>query len=72
METNNTVPITNGEIVYIPKALLTKREHFAALALHGLCASTNWKQSWRSTKDIARDCLLLADDLIAALNEVKE
>lgn len=45
---------------------LTKREHFAALAMQGLLSDPNLTCAYR---DFARDAVVAADALIAALNE---
>lgn len=46
---------------------LTKREHFAALAMQGLCASEAYAES--SFKTIADMAVTQADDLLAALED---
>jgi len=44
---------------------LTKREHFAALAMQGFCAAPNMGAG----ADVARLAVAFADELIAALNK---
>ena len=51
---------------------LTKREHYAALALSGLLASQNYGHSERDRKNVARDAVDIADQLIAALEATGE
>lgn len=46
---------------------LTARAYFAARAMQGLCTGSPWPDR-RESPEIARRAVLLADDLIAALN----
>ena len=51
---------------------LTKREHFAGLALQGILSNPTCKTGQDQWKEcIARDALLIADALLSALEETK-
>ncbi len=47
---------------------LTKREHFAAMAMQGYCGGEFTGQSGMSQESIAKWCVDMADALINALN----
>lgn len=54
--------------VEVENTPLTKREYFAAMALSGFCSQHYKEGKWNSA---ATDAVILADALIAALNEKK-
>lgn len=57
-----------GERQYIPfQTGLTKREHFAALAMQSM--AINWNNNDEIIKECARRSVQMADALINALNE---
>lgn len=48
---------------------LTKREYFAGLAMQGICAQSF---NERKNKDIAENAVILADELLKALEKVEQ
>lgn len=51
---------------------LTKREHFAALAMQGILAATPSKLDLYADEEVASESLRHADALIAALNDTSK
>lgn len=58
-------PVTND-----PYGGLTKREYFAAKAMQGYCGGEYIGQSGLPQEIIAQWCVVMADALIKALNEI--
>lgn len=58
----------NGFGLYAPEAHagLTKREHFAALAMQGILAKSDAPMSYA-----ARDAVMFADELLSELERIK-
>ena len=53
---------------YIPEQWgLTKREYFAAMAMQGL--ANNWHRNDQDRQECANRAVLIADELIKALNQ---
>lgn len=49
---------------------LSKREHFAAMAMNGLLSNQDHSsESWNDQDQIAEKALSMADELIKSLNE---
>ena len=70
---NNADKSVHGELKQVGETCikdggLTKREHFAGLAMQGLCANANLNQSFKA-KDIARYATSYADALLAELEK---
>lgn len=53
-----------GDVLYHG---LTARAYFASRAMQGLCSGPQWPDR-RDSAEIARRAVVMADDLIAALN----
>jgi len=50
---------------------LTKREHFAAMAMQGLCANT-YAIEKLSTRELGREAIFVADETLAELEKTNE
>lgn len=48
---------------------LTKREYFAVAAMQGMCGNAQYDATASTAPDFAKDAVIYADALIAALNE---
>lgn len=58
----------SGAIAFTHGGSLTKREHFAAMAMQGLWAQDNWDHEGGAAEAIAELAVRSADQLIASLN----
>lgn len=48
---------------------LTKREHYAGLALQGFCSNQEFMSNLGKTELIARSCIEIAEELLKQLEE---
>ncbi len=61
-------PEYNGSVLMVAEGGLTKREYFAAMAMAGMVANDP-PQLRASMYAFAQGCVMMADALVAALNE---
>lgn len=57
--------LLGGDAIAIASAGLTKREHFAAMAMQGFCANGRYEDG----VNVANDALLVADALLEELEK---
>lgn len=69
----NNVDISAFPVTGEHREGLTKREYFTAMALNGLCASTNrfWDASDTTRQELAAVAVKLADETLAKLEKTK-
>lgn len=68
---NPAMPVTPSASIFQEPGL-TKREHFAALAMHGLASACSVEGEWtHDPNTVASEAIGYADALLAKLEETK-